>query len=165
VSQLRASLASSTSKFFDCDRSLDAENIAPIVKSASGSDCLLSAWKGNAQVTRSSETQSKNKIESRVARDLEVPEVANENVESNNQATDDVVETVSGLQSDNLQKEVILVKKACHDVDAMKMCKEVTATEKEVAAMRVDRDQHQKSSKLLSMSKGRVNSSQPLSAR
>ncbi|CAK9212635.1 unnamed protein product [Sphagnum troendelagicum] len=98
----------------------------------------------------------------------------------------------AGLQSDNLQKEVILVKKASHEedqnledkhgrvemlsetvellskskeVDAMKVCKEVTATEKEVAAMRVDRDQHQKSSKLLSMSKGRVNSSQPLSAR
>jgi len=71
----------------------------------------------------------------------------------------------AGLQSDNLLKEVILVKKACHEVDAMKMCKEKTATEKEVAAMRVDRDQHQKFSKLLSMSKGRVNSSQPLSAR
>jgi hypothetical protein len=113
-------------------------------------------------------------------------------VESNNQATDDVGDTVSGLQSDNLQKEVILVKKASHEkdqnledkhdrvemlsekvellskakeVDAMKMCEEVTATEKEFAATQVDRDQHQKSSKLLSMSKGRVNSSQPLSAR
>jgi hypothetical protein len=117
VSQLRASLASSTSKFFDCDRSLDAENSAPIVESSSGSDCLLSAWKGNAQVTRSSETQSKKKIESRVARDLELPEVANGNVESNNQATDDVGDTVSGLQSDNLQKEVILVKKASHEED------------------------------------------------
>ncbi|KAH9531244.1 hypothetical protein CY35_19G027500 [Sphagnum magellanicum] len=98
----------------------------------------------------------------------------------------------AGLQSDNLQKEVILVKKASHEkdqnledkhdrvemlsekvellrkakeVDAMKMCEEVTATEKEFAATQVDRDQHQKSSKLLSMSKGRVNSSQPLSAR
>ncbi len=50
-------------------------------------------------------------------------------------------------------------------VELLSKAKEVTATEKEVAAMRVDRDQHQKSSKLLSMSKGRVNSSQPLSAR
>lgn len=117
MSQLRASLASSTSKFFDCDRSLDAENSAPIVKPSSGSDCLLSAWIGNAQVTRSSETQSKKKLESRVTRDLELPEVKNGNVESNNQATDDVGDTVSGLQSDNLQKEVILVKKASHEED------------------------------------------------
>jgi hypothetical protein len=63
-----------------------------------------------------------------------------------------------------LSEKVELLSKA-KEVDAMKMCKEVTAREKEVAAMRVDRDQHQKSSKLLSMSKGRVNSSQPLSAR
>ncbi len=63
-----------------------------------------------------------------------------------------------------LSEKVELLSKA-KEVDAMKMCKEVTATEKEVAAVRVDRDQHQKSSKLLSMSKGRVNSSQPLSAR
>jgi hypothetical protein len=63
-----------------------------------------------------------------------------------------------------LSEKVELLSKA-KEVDAMKMCKEVTATEKEFAAMRVDRDQHQKSSKLLSMSKGRVNSSQPLSAR
>ncbi|XP_065009733.1 microtubule-associated protein 70-1-like [Musa acuminata AAA Group] len=93
---------------------------------------------------------------------------------------------VSGLLYDMLQKEVITLRKACHEkdqslkdkddaiemlakkvdmltkameVEAKKMRREVAAMEKEVAAMRVEKEQDNKS-KRLGGSKGLANSSQ-----
>ncbi|RWW62612.1 hypothetical protein BHE74_00030250 [Ensete ventricosum] len=98
---------------------------------------------------------------------------------------------VSGLLYDMLQKEVITLRKACHEkdqslkdkddaiemlakkvdtltkameVEAKKMRREVAAMEKEVAAMRVEKEQDNKS-KRLGGSKGPANSSQLLPGR
>ncbi|XP_010271766.1 PREDICTED: microtubule-associated protein 70-2-like isoform X2 [Nelumbo nucifera] len=98
-------------------------------------------------------------------------------------------EYVSGLLYDILQKEVIILRKACHEkdqslkdkddaiemlakkvdtlnkameVEAKKMRREVAAMEKEVAAMRANNDPR---ARRLSAPRGAVNSSQLLSAR
>ncbi|KAJ6795466.1 microtubule-associated protein 70-2-like isoform X1 [Iris pallida] len=100
-------------------------------------------------------------------------------------------DSVSGLLYDMLQKEVVTLRKACHekdqslkdkddaiemlakkvdtltkamDVEAKKMRREVAAMEKEVAAMRVEKEQDNRA-KRLGSSKGPVNSSQLLSGR
>ncbi|WOL02594.1 microtubule-associated protein 70-1 [Canna indica] len=100
-------------------------------------------------------------------------------------------DTVSGLLYDMLQKEVITLRKACHEkdqslkdkddaiemlakkvdtltkameVEAKKMRREVAAMEKEVAAMRVEKEQDNKS-KRFGGSKGPANSSQLLPGR
>ncbi|KAG6480064.1 microtubule-associated protein 70-1-like [Zingiber officinale] len=100
---------------------------------------------------------------------------------------------VSGLLYDMLQKEVVTLRKACHEkdqslqdkddaiemlakkvdtltkameVEAKKMRREVAAMEKEVAAMRVEKEQDSKSKRLsVSGSKGPSTSSQMLSGR
>ncbi|XP_057777569.1 microtubule-associated protein 70-2-like [Salvia miltiorrhiza] len=100
-------------------------------------------------------------------------------------------DSVPGLLYDMLQKEVISLRKACHEkdqslkdkddaiemlakkvetltkameVEAKKMRREVAAMEKEVAAMRVDKE-HENKSKRLGNSKSSVNSSQMLPGR
>ncbi|XP_042006852.1 microtubule-associated protein 70-2-like [Salvia splendens] len=100
-------------------------------------------------------------------------------------------DSVPGLLYDMLQKEVISLRKACHEkdqslkdkddaiemlarkvetltkameVEAKKMRREVAAMEKEVAAMRVDKE-HDNKSKRLGNSKSSVNSSQMLPGR
>nr|DAD35784.1 TPA_asm: hypothetical protein HUJ06_006424 [Nelumbo nucifera] len=100
-------------------------------------------------------------------------------------------DSVSGLLYDLLQKEVISLRKACHEkdqslkdkddaiemlakkvdtltkameVEAKKMRREVAAMEKEVAAMRVEKE-HDNRAKRLGSSKGSVNSSQLLPGR
>ncbi|CAA7395687.1 unnamed protein product [Spirodela intermedia] len=99
-------------------------------------------------------------------------------------------DTVSGLLYDMLQKEVITLRKACHEkdqslkdkddaiemlakkvdtltkameVEAKKMRREVAAMEKEVAAMRVD--EHESRARRLGSSKGSVSASQLLPGR
>ncbi|KAK9051221.1 hypothetical protein SSX86_027847 [Deinandra increscens subsp. villosa] len=100
-------------------------------------------------------------------------------------------DTVPGLLYDLLQKEVIALRKSCHEkdqslkdkddaiemlakkvdtltkameVEAKKMRREVTVLEKEVAAMRVDKEQDQRA-KRAGNSKGHVNTPQLLPAR
>ncbi|XP_042021673.1 microtubule-associated protein 70-2-like [Salvia splendens] len=100
-------------------------------------------------------------------------------------------DSVPGLLYDMLQKEVISLRKACHEkdqglkdkddaiemlakkvetltkameVEAKKMRREVAAMEKEVAAMRVDKE-HENKSKRLGNSKSSMNSSQMLPGR
>ncbi|KAJ4973467.1 hypothetical protein NE237_006641 [Protea cynaroides] len=103
----------------------------------------------------------------------------------------DTEDTISGVLYDMLQKEVISLRKACHEkdqslkdkddaiemlakkidtltkameVEAKKMRREVAAMEKEVAAMRVEKE-HDNRAKRVGSSKGPVNSSQLLSGR
>ncbi|KAK3005771.1 hypothetical protein RJ639_016070 [Escallonia herrerae] len=98
---------------------------------------------------------------------------------------------VSGMLYDMLQKEVITLRKACHEkdqglkdkddaiemlgkkvetlnkameVEAKKTRREVAAMEKEVAAMRIGRDRDQRAGRL-SAPRGAINGSHPLSAR
>ncbi|XP_015866370.2 microtubule-associated protein 70-1 [Ziziphus jujuba] len=98
---------------------------------------------------------------------------------------------VSGMLYDMLQKEVVSLRKACHEkdqtlkdkddaiemlakkvdtlnkameVEAKKMRREVATMEKEVAAMRVGKD-HEQRMRRLSVSRTAVNSSHSLSAR
>ncbi|XP_020268993.1 microtubule-associated protein 70-2-like isoform X2 [Asparagus officinalis] len=110
-------------------------------------------------------------------RDNEIPSDWKENSdekpsESTNADTED---TVSGMLYDMLQKEVITLRKACHEkdqslkdkddaiemlakkvdtltkameVEAKKMRREVAAMEKEVAAMRVEKDQDNRTKRL-----------------
>ncbi|XP_042486072.1 microtubule-associated protein 70-2-like [Macadamia integrifolia] len=105
--------------------------------------------------------------------------------------TVDTEDSVSGLLYDMLQKEVISLRKTCHEkdqslkdkddaiemlakkvdtltkameVEAKKMRREVAAMEKEVAAMRVEKE-HDNRSRRLGSSKAPVNSSQLLSGR
>nr|XP_010932543.1 microtubule-associated protein 70-2 isoform X2 [Elaeis guineensis] len=100
-------------------------------------------------------------------------------------------DSVSGLLYDMLQKEVITLRKACHEkdqslkdkddaiemlakkvdtltkameVEAKKMRREMAAMEKEVAAMRVEKEQDNRA-KRLGSSKGPVNTSQMLPGR
>nr|CAD1826553.1 unnamed protein product [Ananas comosus var. bracteatus] len=106
-------------------------------------------------------------------------------------ANNDLNDSVSGLLYDLLQKEVVSLRKACHEkdqslkdkddaiemlarkvdtlnkameVEAKKMRREVAAMEKEVAAMRVEKEQDNRA-KRLSSSKAPVNTSQLLSGR
>ncbi|XP_047075676.1 microtubule-associated protein 70-3 [Lolium rigidum] len=114
-------------------------------------------------------------------KDREVDERTNESVNSNpdersNETTNsNSVEMVSGFLYNMLQKEVVSLRKACHEkdqslkdkddaiemlakkvdtltkameVEAKKMRREVAAMEKEVAAMRVDKDQEMKARRL-----------------
>ncbi|KAG1330571.1 microtubule-associated protein 70-1 [Cocos nucifera] len=103
----------------------------------------------------------------------------------------DTDDCVSGLLYDMLQKEVITLRKACHEkdqslkdkddaiemlakkvdtltkameVEAKKMRREVAVMEKEVAAMRAEKDQDNRA-KRLGSSKGPVNNSQLLPGR
>ncbi|KAJ8646401.1 hypothetical protein MRB53_008149 [Persea americana] len=103
----------------------------------------------------------------------------------------DHVDYVSGLLYDILQKEVISLRKACHEkdqsledkddaiemlakkvdtlnkameVEAKKMRREIAVMEKEVAALRIDKE-HELRTRRLSTSKGSLNSSQVLSGR
>ncbi|KAL8520781.1 hypothetical protein ACS0TY_011366 [Phlomoides rotata] len=103
----------------------------------------------------------------------------------------DTKDTVPGLLYDMLQKEVISLRKACHEkdqslkdkddaiemlakkvetltkameVEAKKMRREVAAMEKEVAAIRVEKE-HENKAKRLGSSKSSVNSSQLLPGR
>ncbi|RRT73059.1 hypothetical protein B296_00025350 [Ensete ventricosum] len=84
----------------------------------------------------------------------------------------DADDCVSGLLYDMLQKEVITLRKACHEKDqslkdkddAIEMRREVAAMEKEVAAMRVEKEQDNKS-KRLGGSKGPASTSQLLPGR
>ncbi|KAK1277621.1 Microtubule-associated protein 70-2 [Acorus gramineus] len=105
---------------------------------------------------------------------------------TNDFTTVDLEDSVSGLLYDMLQKEVINLRKACHEkdqslkdkddaiemlakkvdtltkameVEAKKMRREVAAMEKEVAAMRVDKE-HDNRAKRLGSSKGPSNPSQ-----
>ncbi|XP_021297442.1 microtubule-associated protein 70-1-like [Herrania umbratica] len=98
---------------------------------------------------------------------------------------------VSGMLYDTLQKEVITLRKACHekdqslkdkddaiemlakkvetlnkamDVEAKKMRREVSAMEKEVAAMKVGKE-HDQRTRRISAPRGAVNGSQLLSTR
>ncbi|XP_059646087.1 microtubule-associated protein 70-2-like [Cornus florida] len=98
---------------------------------------------------------------------------------------------VSGTLYDMLQKEVITLRKACHEkdqslkdkndaiemltkkvdtlnkameIEAKKMRREVAAMEKEVAAIRISKDQDQRARRL-GATKGAINNSHPLSAR
>ncbi|XP_038985320.1 microtubule-associated protein 70-2-like isoform X1 [Phoenix dactylifera] len=106
-------------------------------------------------------------------------------------ANADTNDTVSGLLYDMLQKEVITLRKACHEkdqclkdkddaiemlakkvdtltkameVEAKKMRREVSVMEKEVAAIRAEKEQD-KRAKRLGSSKGSVNTSQMLPGR
>ncbi|KAK1605458.1 hypothetical protein QYE76_029131 [Lolium multiflorum] len=114
-------------------------------------------------------------------KDREVDERTNESANSNpdersNESTNsNSVEMVSGFLYNMLQKEVVSLRKACHEkdqslkdkddaiemlakkvdtltkameVEAKKMRREVAAMEKEVAAMRVDKDQEMKARRL-----------------
>lgn len=114
-------------------------------------------------------------------KDREVDERTNESANSNpdersNETTNsNSVEMVSGFLYNMLQKEVVSLRKACHEkdqslkdkddaiemlakkvdtltkameVEAKKMRREVAAMEKEVAAMRVDKDQEMKARRL-----------------
>ncbi|KAI7748971.1 hypothetical protein M8C21_033888 [Ambrosia artemisiifolia] len=100
-------------------------------------------------------------------------------------------DTVPGLLYDLLQKEVIALRKSCHEkdqslkdkddaiemlskkvdtltkameVESKKMRREVTTLEKEIAAMRIDKEQDSRA-KRAGNSKGNVSTSQPLPAR
>ncbi|WOL06606.1 microtubule-associated protein 70-2 isoform X2 [Canna indica] len=117
--------------------------------------------------------------------------VANPNEKPSEFGAADSNDSVSGLLYDILQKEVINLRKTCHEkdqslkdkddaiemlakkvdtltkameVEAKKMRREVAAMEKEVAAMRVEKEQDTRT-KRLSGSKGPVNNSQMLAAR
>ncbi|XP_068660319.1 microtubule-associated protein 70-2-like isoform X2 [Aristolochia californica] len=104
----------------------------------------------------------------------------------NENSNADPEDYVSGLLYDMLQKEVISLRKACHEkdqslkdkddaiemlakkvetltkameVEAKKMRREVAAMEKEVAAMRVDKEHESRAKRLVSSSKASINSS------
>ncbi|KAK3155213.1 hypothetical protein QOZ80_2BG0200340 [Eleusine coracana subsp. coracana] len=112
--------------------------------------------------------------------------------EKNNETTNaDSSDMVSGILYDMLQKEVVSLRKACHEkdqslkdkddaiemlakkvdtlnkameVEAKKMRREVAAMEKEVAAIRLEKE-HENKAKRLGNSKGPGASSQTLSGR
>nr|CAD1826752.1 unnamed protein product [Ananas comosus var. bracteatus] len=115
----------------------------------------------------------------------------NPDEKNNEPISSDLNDSVSGLLYDLLQKEVIALRKACHEkdqslkdkddaiemlakkvdtltkameVEAKKMRREVAAMEKEVASMRVGKDQDSRA-KRLSSSKGPVNTAQLLSGK
>ncbi|XP_008781372.1 microtubule-associated protein 70-1-like [Phoenix dactylifera] len=178
--QSRSSLSSSTSavlkyakgtsKSFDGGtRSLDRSKVF-----ANGSGLSLNK---SSDATRDNETHGSWK-ENSDEKPNELPNV-------------DTDDCVSGLLYDMLQKEVITLRKACHEkdqilkdkddaiemlakkvdtltkameVEAKKMRREVAAMEKEVAAMRTEKDQDNRARRLGS-SRGPVNSSQLLPGR
>lgn len=125
--------------------------------------------------------------------DNESPSNWRENIDEkpSDSTNTDLEDKVSGLLYDMLQKEVITLRKACHEkdqslkdkddaiemlakkvdtltkameVEAKKMRREVAAMEKEVAAMRVEKEQDIRA-KRLGNSKSSGNSSQPLPGR
>ncbi|KAK9726001.1 hypothetical protein RND81_05G183400 [Saponaria officinalis] len=101
-------------------------------------------------------------------------------------------DTVSGVLYDMLQKEVVTLRKACHEkaqslkdkddaiemlskkvetlnkameVEAKKMRREVAAMEKEVASMRINKENDQRARRMSIAGRGVVNGSHPHSAR
>ncbi|KAL9240014.1 hypothetical protein vseg_014278 [Gypsophila vaccaria] len=101
-------------------------------------------------------------------------------------------DTVSGALYDMLQKEVVTLRKACHEkaqslkdkddaiemlskkvetlnkameVEAKKMRREVAAMEKEVSAMRINKESDQRTRRMSIAGRGVVNGSHPHSAR
>nr|CAD1832564.1 unnamed protein product [Ananas comosus var. bracteatus] len=105
----------------------------------------------------------------------------------NEMSSIDLNDCVSGLLYDMLQKEVIVLRKACHEkdqslkdkddaiemlakkvdtltkameVDAKKMRRELAAMEKEVSAMRLEKEQDNKAKRTTTTTKAAVNSSQ-----
>uniref|UniRef100_A0A1D1YU95 Microtubule-associated protein 70-2 n=1 Tax=Anthurium amnicola TaxID=1678845 RepID=A0A1D1YU95_9ARAE len=164
--------AKGTSKSFDGGtRSLDRSKF---LLNGTGSNFSLNK---SSDATRGTGTQSSWK-DSSEEKPSDFPNVESE-------------DTVSGLLYDMLQKEVMTLRKACHEkdqslkdkddaiemlakkvdtltkameVEAKKMRREVAAMEKEVAAMRVDKE-HDNRAKRLGSSKGPVNSPQLLPGR
>ncbi|XP_010271362.1 PREDICTED: microtubule-associated protein 70-2-like [Nelumbo nucifera] len=211
-SQLRSSISSGTtailkhakgtSKSFDGGtRSLDRGRL---LSNGTGSNFSLSKssdgttrdsetvryWKGNAAEKLNEPSKSSD---GRTTRDSETVRdwKGNPDEKPNEFPTVDTEDSVSGLLYDMLQKEVISLRKACHEkdqslkdkddaiemlakkvdtltkameVEAKKMRREVAAMEKEVAAMRIEKD-HDNRAKRLGSSKGPVNSSQLLPGR
>ncbi|KAL9232643.1 hypothetical protein vseg_007728 [Gypsophila vaccaria] len=113
----------------------------------------------------------------------------NHSVEKAKTGSDD---TVSGALYDIIQKEVVMLMKACHEkdqslkdkddaiemlskkvdtlskameVEARRMRREVTAMEKEVAAMRINKESDQRARRMSIAGRGVVNGCQPHSAR
>ncbi|KAK9671203.1 hypothetical protein RND81_12G013200 [Saponaria officinalis] len=114
---------------------------------------------------------------------------SNNSVEKNKTDGDD---TVSGALYDMIQKEVVFLRKACHEkdqslkdkddaiemlskkvdtlskameVEARRMRREVAAMEKEVAAMRINKENDQRARRMSIAGRGVVNGSQPHSSR
>ncbi|MQM16010.1 hypothetical protein Taro_048963 [Colocasia esculenta] len=180
--QLRSSLSSSTStvlrhakgtsKSFDGGtRSLDRSKV---FANGTGPIFLLNK---SSDATRETETQNSWKDNSE-EKPTDFPSLESEDM-------------VSGMLYDMLQKEVVTLRKACHEkdqslkdkddaiemlakkvdtltkameVEAKKMRREVAAMEKEVAAMRVDKE-HENRTKRLGSTKGPINNPQMLPGR
>ncbi|XP_058108330.1 microtubule-associated protein 70-2-like [Magnolia sinica] len=181
-SQLRSSLTSSTSTVLKhakgTSRSFDGGT-----RSLDRGKVLSNGISLNRSLNKSSEA----------TRDSETPNARKENSDEklNEFSSVDSNDSVSGLLYDMLQKEVISLRKACHEkdqslkdkddaiemlakkvdtltkameVEAKKMRREVAAMEKEVAAMRVDKE-HENRAKRFGSSKAPVNGSQLLPGR
>ncbi|XP_068661606.1 microtubule-associated protein 70-2-like [Aristolochia californica] len=174
ASQLRSSLSSGTSSILKHAKGTSKSFDGGTRSLDRGKVLLNGIGSLNKSSDASKETETRNTWKD------------NPDEKSNENSNADPEDYVSGLLYDMLQKEVVSLRKSCHEkdqslkdkddaiemlakkvetltkameVEAKKMRREVAAMEKEVAAMRVEKEHESRAKRLGSSSKAPVNSS------